>query len=199
MDLKDINIKTLPRQVQHAIIAGFIVCLAGLFYMYVLKDRIKECDNLKTEISRLEDSVAKISALESQLETFKRELAGLEQRLADLQSILPAEKETPNVIRSVQDNAVASNLKILKFTPKPVISRDFYSDWPINIEVEGNYNGLGTFFEKIGRSTRLIDVGVISIQDIKGSTDPKRTLKAQCTATTFVYKEEKPVTAADSK
>lgn len=192
MNLKEFNFKDLPSPVQHAIIAGLIVCLAGLFYMYVLKGRIAECDKLKAEVAKLEDSVAKLSAVESQLDQFKQELARLEKRLSELRSILPAQKETPDVLRSVQRMAVSSNLKILKFTPKPVVARDFYSDWPIYIQVEGNYNGLGTFFEKIGRSTRLIDVGSITIQDIDGSMDPKLTLRADCTATTFVYRETQP-------
>jgi len=123
---------------------------------------------------------------------FQKELADLEKRLTVLRSILPAEKETPTVVRNVQSMAVSSDLTIQKFTPKPEIMRDFYSDWPIDIEVQGNYNGLGMFFEKIGRATRLIDVGTISINNIKDSTDPKQTLKASCTATTFVYKEDQP-------
>lgn len=192
MNLKELNLRDLPKPVQHAIVAGLLVCLAGLFYTYVLKGRIAECNKLKTEIVRLEESVEKLAAVESQLDQFTQELARLEQRLAELRSILPAQKETPSVLRSVQHMAVSSSLKILRFTPKPVVSRDFYSDWPIYIEVEGNYNGLGTFFEKIGRATRLIDIGSISISEINGSMDPKLTLRANCTATTFVYKEAPP-------
>ncbi len=195
MSLNGFSFKSLPSPVQHAILAGLVLCIAGVFYMYILKPRVQACSDLKTEIARLELSVAKLAAVESQLETFKRELALLEKRLADLRSILPAQKETPTVLRSVQHMAVSSNLKILKFNPKPVESRDFYSDWPIYLEVEGNYNGLGTFFEKIGRSTRIIDVGNITIQEIKGSMNPKLTLKANCTATTFVYKEAEPGTS----
>jgi len=192
MDLKDIRLDNLSRPVQHALLAGLVLCLAVVFYMYFMKDLIRERDALKVEIVNLETSVAKMTAVESQLKEFEQELAQLKRRLADLRSILPAQKETPTVLRSVQHMAVSSNLKILKFTPKPVLTRDFYSDWPIEIEVQGNYNGLGTFFEKIGRATRIIDVGTISIQSIQGSTDPKLTLKAKCTATTFVYRENQP-------
>jgi type IV pilus assembly protein PilO len=197
MDLKDIRLDNLPRTVQHAILAGLIVCLAVLFYMYFMKGLLRERDALKAEIVNLEASVAKMTAVESQLKEFEKELSKLERYLADLRSILPAQKETPTVLRSVQHMAVSSNLKILKFSPKPTITRDFYSDWPIEIEIQGNYNGLGTFFEKIGRATRIIDVGSISIQNIDGSTDPKLTLKAKCTATTFVYKENQPDPAGD--
>jgi len=192
MSLKDFSFKDMPSSIQHAIIAGLVLCFAVVFYMYILKGQIEECNTLEAEIARLEESVSKLVAIQSQVDQFEQELARLEQRLSDLRSILPAQKETPTVLRSVQRMAVSSNLKILRFTPKPVIARDFYSDWPIYIEVEGNYSGLGTFFEKIGRSTRLIDVGSISINHINGSMDPNLTLKANCTATTFVYRETQP-------
>ncbi|MBN2241168.1 MAG: type 4a pilus biogenesis protein PilO [Acidobacteria bacterium] len=192
MDLKNIRLENLSRPVQHALLAGLVVCLAVVFYIYFMKGLIRERDALKVEIANLETSVAKMTAVESQLKEFEQELARLERYLADLRSMLPAQKETPTILRSVQNMAVSSNLKILKFSPKPVITRDFYSDWPIDIEVQGNYNGLGNFFEKIGRATRIIDVGTISVQNIEGSTDPKLTLKATCTATTFVYRENQP-------
>jgi type IV pilus assembly protein PilO len=192
MDLREIRLDNLPRPVQHAIFAGLVVCLAVLFYMYCIKSLVKECNALKDEIAKLEITVAEATAVKSQHAEFQKELADLEKRLTVLRSILPAEKETPTVVRNVQSMAVSSNLTIEKFTPKPEIMRDFYSDWPIAIEVQGNYNGLGMFFEKIGRSTRLIDVGTIAINGIGGSMDPKQTLKASCTATTFVYKETQP-------
>lgn len=192
MDLREIRLDNLPRPVQHAIFAGLVVCLAVLFYMYCIKSLVKDCNALENEIAKLEITVAEATAVKSQHAEFQKELADLEKRLTVLRSILPAEKETPTVVRNVQSMAVSSNLTIEKFTPKPEIMRDFYSDWPIAIEVQGNYNGLGMFFEKIGRSTRLIDVGTIAINSISGSTDPKQTLKASCTATTFVYKETQP-------
>jgi type IV pilus assembly protein PilO len=199
MDLRDIRLDNLPRPIQHAIFAGIIVCLAVLFYMYFMKDLIKECHALESEIATLEESVAKMDAFKSQHAELEKELSDLEKKLTLLRSILPAEKETPTVVRNVQSMAVASNLTIQKFTPKPEIMRDFYSDWPIDIEVQGNYNGLGMFFEKIGRATRLIDVFTISINQIDGSMDPNQTLKASCTATTFVYKESQPdVSDADA-
>ena len=192
MDLRDIRLDNLSRPIQHAIFAGLVVCLAVLFYMYFIKGILKDCTVLEGDIAKLEKTVAEATAVKSQHAEFQKELAELEQRLSVLRNILPAEKETPTVVRNVQSMAVSSNLMIQKFTPKPEITRDFYSDWPIDIEVEGNYNGLGTFFEKIGRATRLIDVGTISISQIKDSLDPQLTLKASCTATTFVYRENQP-------
>jgi type IV pilus assembly protein PilO len=194
MAISDYRLDNLPRSMQVLIFTALVACLAFVFYIYYLKDRIQEHDRIQADIKKLEISVAQGTAIESRLKLFKQELAQIEERLAVLQSILPAQKETPTVLRSVQQMAASSNLKIQKFTPQPVIPRAFYSDWPIKIEVEGNYNGLGSFFEKVSHATRIIDVGTISIRGSDKAADPSRTLTASCTATTFVFKEDQLAT-----
>jgi len=190
MAIRDYRFENLPRSAQIACFAGLVLCLAAVYYVYYLKDSIVKRDAIQAEIARLEVSVAQGTAIESRLRRFRQELVQLEERLAVLQSILPAEKETPIVLRSVQQMAAASNLRINKFAPHPVVPRAFYSDWPIQIEVEGNYDGLGSFFEKVSQATRIINVDSISITGLDKEMRSGRTLSANCTATTFVYKED---------
>lgn len=190
MAIKDFRFKNLPRSTQTVVFTVFIACLCLVFYLYFIKDLVAEHRRLQADIAKLELSVAQGTAIEARLHLFKQELVQLEQRLAILQAILPTQKETPTVLRSVQQMAASSNLKINRFVPQPVIPRAFYSDWPIQIEVEGNYNGLGSFFEKVSRSTRIIDVEDISIKGIEDSQDALRTLDATCTAKTYVFREE---------
>jgi type IV pilus assembly protein PilO len=190
MAISNINLKNLPRSMQILIFAVLVCGLAALFYFYYLQDLVKKRKSLEAEIAKLESSVQQATAVENQYNEFKQKLAQLEERLAQLQSILPAQKETPTILRSIQHMAASSSLKILKFVPQPVVNRDFYSDWPITIEVEGNYNGLGMFFDKVGKATRIINVGAISVRGVEGSMESARTLSASCTATTFVFREE---------
>ncbi|HSW38504.1 MAG TPA: type 4a pilus biogenesis protein PilO [Acidobacteriota bacterium] len=192
MAIKNFRFDNLPRPVQIVLFTVLIILLAAAFYIYHLKDLKIKHDALQAEIKKLELSVAQGTAVETRLQRFKEEVALLEERLATLQSILPSEKETPTLLRSIQDMAASSNLIINKFAPQPMVPRAFYSDWPIEIELEGNYHGLGLFFEKISQATRVIDVGTISIRNIHPQTDPKRTLVASCTATTYVFREEEP-------
>jgi Tfp pilus assembly protein PilO len=192
MAISDYRFDNLPRSTQIVVFTVIVLCLAVAFYFYYLKDIAKERDNIQADIARLEVSVAQATAIEGRLKRFREELKQLEERLAVLQAILPAEKETPTVLRSVQQMASSSNLKIQKFTPQPVVPRVFYSDWPIQIDVEGNFDGLGAFFEKISHATRIINVDSISVTgfDKEQDMNPSHTLKAGCTATTFVFRED---------
>jgi type IV pilus assembly protein PilO len=192
MALSEFRFTNLSRPVQIGIVAGVGIVLAVLFYIYCLKDRIQQLSDLQSEIQKLEESVQQTTAIKTRLKNYKTELAQLEERLAVLQSILPSEKETSSLLKNVQQMAAASNLKINRFEPQPLIPRDFYSDWPIEMIVEGNYHGLGAFFEKISQATRIIDVKNLTIKHIAQQTDPGRTLTATFKATTYVFREEQP-------
>jgi type IV pilus assembly protein PilO len=192
MALSDFRFENLPRPVQIGVVSGMALCLAALFYIYFLKDMIQQRDILLNENQKLEISVQQRTAFEARLKTNKQELVQLEERLEVLQSILPAEKETPHFLQSVQQMATASDLMINRFKPQSMIPHDFYADWPIEVVVEGNYHGLGLFFEKMSQATRIIDVSSLSIKNIAQTTDQGRTLTASCTVTTYVFLENQP-------
>ena len=190
MAIKIPKLESLPIRAQLGVLAGLAAVLIAVSYLGYFRSAMETRDALQNEVQKLEVSTAQGRAIESQLNRFNVELKQLDERLAVLRAILPDQKETPSVLRSVQQMAAASNLKITKFQPQPVVPRTFYSDWPIQIEVQGYYDALGLFFEKISQATRIINVDDISIKGIEGSTDSTRTLQAVCTATTFVFREE---------
>ncbi len=198
MAISNYRFENLPRPAQIAVVAVLVAGLACAFYFYYLSDLIRERESIYADISKLEKVVAQGTAIENRLKRFKQEVAQLEARLAVLQNILPSEKETPTILRSIQHMAEASNLKIKKFTPQPVIPRAFYSDWPIAMELSGGYHGLGSFFEKVSQATRIIDVGTISISGLDKAAENGQTLNASCTATTFVFREDQPPAPAPS-
>jgi type IV pilus assembly protein PilO len=189
MALNEFRFENLPRPVQIGVVSGMIICLAVLFYIYLLKDLIQQRDNILSENQKLEISVQQKTAFETRLKTNKQELVQLEERLAVLQSILPAEKETPDFLKSVQQMAADSNMGINRFEPKPMVPQDFYSNWPIEIIVEGSYHGLGLFFEKMSQATRIIDVDALSIKNNPQTTDSNRTLTATCNIITYVFRD----------
>jgi Tfp pilus assembly protein PilO len=190
MALGNFKLENLPRNVQLAVIGGMALGLCIVGYFFFLRDLFATRSALNTEIARLETVVAQTAEVEGRLAQFKRELATLDKRLDDLRRILPVQKETPDVMRAVQNMAADSTLKIVKFAPQAVAPRAFYSDWPITMDVQGSYNALGTFLEQIGQFRRIINVDNLIVKIIEGSTDSGQTLSASFTATTFVYRED---------
>jgi type IV pilus assembly protein PilO len=190
MALKIPKLESLPAQVQMYVLAGMVIALVAASYAFHFREAWANQTALAAEVAQLETTTAQAKAIEMQVARFDQELKKLDERLAVLRAILPDQKETPEVLRSVQQMAAASNLKIIKFQPQPAVSKTFYNDWPIQIEVQGYYDALGVFFEKISQATRILNVENIAIKSLDGSTDAMKTLQAVCTATTFVFREE---------
>lgn len=168
--------------------------IGGLFWWQYLSPAMEE---EKQKTARLENLQREIRALEvtaNKLAEFQREVALLEAKLETLKRILPPEKETPDLMRKVQSLASQSSLLIKTFTPGQTINKEFYQEWPINMSVEGNYHNLGIFFDRVGRLSRLVNIGNIKIASRNDQT-VSNTITANCVATTFVYVDT-PVPAA---
>jgi type IV pilus assembly protein PilO len=199
MAIKDFHFENLPRPAQILIFIALVGCLASVYYIYYLKGLVDKHNSIQIEIKRLEFSVAKKAAIESKHKQFEKELARLQEQLENLQRFLPAEKETPAILKSIQQMATSSNMRIDKFVPQPLVPRAFYSDWPIHLELQGNYSGLGLFMEKISRATRIMNVDALIIKGIEQQNDASQTITATCTATTFVFRNELSATAPETK
>jgi len=131
------------------------------------------------------------------LPEFKRQVADLEVRLANLKAVLPEEKDAADLLRRMQTVATQSNLTIKSFKPAPTVTKQLHAEWPINLELEGTYHNLALFFDRVSKFTRIVN---ISSLDVKGKdrSDSNTTISASCVATTFVLLD-KPVGKPNTK
>lgn len=194
----DIDIKSgfnnLSSLTQHALCVAGIVIVAVVAYLYFLQPKNEELAALTAKNDQLQEEVARGTAVETRYKEFQQKLDESRERLRNLEKLLPKEKEAAVFLRDIQKMATDSSLKINLFKPQEMATHEFYSDWPISIKVEGNYHGLGSFFEKISLAERIVDVPTLSIQNITDQTDTRRTIIATGVATTYVQGVDQPQT-----
>jgi type IV pilus assembly protein PilO len=180
---------SLGGQLGLSALVAAIIC--GVFWWRYWSPAVEE---ERTKTAQLENLRREIRALEvtaNKLQEFQREVALLEAKLETLKRILPPEKETPDLMRKVQALASQSNLLIRKFNPAPTVTKEFYQEWPIAVDVEGSYHNLAIFFDRVARLSRLVNIGNLKIKS-RSSQTVSNTITASCTATTFVYVEPPP-------
>ena len=78
--------------------------------------------------------------------------------LKELEVIIPQKKEIADILRRIQQLAFDSRLNIVKFAPSGEIRKEFYAEWPIPIEVTGNYHNLAMFFDRLSHFARIFNV-----------------------------------------
>ena len=100
-----------------------------------------------------------------------------------------------DLLRRIQTLATQSNLTIRGFRPQPIAAREIHAEWPIGLELEGNYHNLGLFLDRVSRFPRIINVGNMVITP-KDDPTSSASILVSCTATTFVLVEQPPAAAA---
>ncbi|HSR67089.1 MAG TPA: type 4a pilus biogenesis protein PilO [Acidobacteriota bacterium] len=176
------------RQMVLLIVLALGVCV--VIYIYGISPLQSRQATLESEIEQLEAEVMRARAVKAQLPQLQEQIRQQEEKLASLRRVLPTAKETAEVVRRVQELAVESKLHLRSFTPQDTVQRDFYEDWPILLSMEGNFDTLGVFLERIGRFQRIVNVERLSIKPLDADQrTPTRTISATCTATTYVFQE----------
>jgi type IV pilus assembly protein PilO len=80
-----------------------------------------------------------------------------------------------------------SNLELLQFNPQALHPVEFYKEFPINMEIQGDYHDLGVFFDRISKYSRIINVSNVVIG---AKNQGKGSIHSTFTATTFVYDDK---------
>jgi type IV pilus assembly protein PilO len=189
---------SLGKMPWYAQLGIFVVISAvgvGAFY-YLHERKTQEALSARArELSAIRGRIRTGQDTARQLPEFRRQVAELEARLDSLKPILPDERDAGDLLRRVQTLAVQSNLQVLTFRPQAITTREMHAEWPIALELQGNYHNLGLFLDRVSKFPRIINIGNMELQqqDERGAT---ASMTINCTATTFVLVDAPPADAA---
>jgi type IV pilus assembly protein PilO len=187
----------LPQIAQIGIVVGVAVAGAVGYWAIQVRpmEQINEKDlaTLKTKMAE----VAQLSPYENKLADLNRQVDSLKQQLELQKRIVPDEKEVPSFITLVQAEALKANVDIRRYTTKAAVTHEFYSEQPIEIDVDGSYYSVLDFFQRLSQMERIVNVSNLAIGGLKSSSGtpkgvkkaynwaPHETVAVNCTATTF--------------
>jgi type IV pilus assembly protein PilO len=173
----------------HLLLIGII---ALLLYFVWFKPKNGELKNLRVERDKIETEVRNLQSKKRQLDKIEAEIAILNETLRDLEAIIPKRREIWNILGNMQQLANNSRLRIDKFDVKGEIRKEFYFEWPIDLEITGDYHNLALFFDRLSNFSRLFNIEDFSIKALTRQTDT-HTISASYTAKTYIFREETPV------
>src|SRR5262249_1661658 len=70
-------------------------------------------------------------------------------------------------------------------TPAEFVQKDFYAEWPIDIQIQGTYHNLALFFDRMSRFSRIINVEEMKISGLDNV--PGKSIGANFVAKPFIY------------
>lgn len=182
------------KQQNVTVTAVVAVVLIAVFFFAYYRPKAAQLSSLKEQRQAAEAEVAKLRQKKREMDKIEQDLKSLTVVLRDLEAIIPEKREISDILSQFQMLAYNSRLNITKFTPRGETPREFYSEWPIPIEVTGNYNNLGVFFDRLSRFSRLFTIERFSIKSLAKQTDMS-TVSASFTSKTYIFLENPPAPA----
>jgi type IV pilus assembly protein PilO len=181
-------------------VAAFVVLAlfgCGAFFYYYEMPARAEMASRQTQLNSLRADITKGLATAKKLPEFRSQVSELETRLQSLKAVLPEEKDAADLLNRMQTVAAQSNLTIKSFKPGATVTKQLHAEWPITLELDGTYHNLATFFDRVGKFTRIVNITGLNVKG-KDKPDANSTITATCVATTFVLLD-KPGAKAGAK
>ena len=177
-----------PRAQSIVFVLLSIMTVAGGWQM-LLSPMTVDLAGRQTHLAKVQTDVASAQAIASRLPVAQREVRDLEVALQQTTAVIPDEEDPQDVLRHLHELASQSLLNLASWSPKPIVSKAQYSEWPIELGFEGGYHDLGVFFDRIAGMSRLMSVSDLKIS-VRQRLGGRGSISAACTATTFVFKKD---------
>src|SRR4030081_3040531 len=187
------------------VIAGGALVTAALYYTVFKNQR----EQNTTAQHALEDKLRETNELESyrpKLRDMERQVANLKQQLDIERRIVPDEKQVDGFIEMLDGEAQKAGVELRRYTSKPTTAKEYYTEMPFDIELDGPYYGMLNFFDRVGKLERIVNISGLLVSTTKNPSAakakhtyqyaPNESVVATCTATTFFSHDLNPGSAA---
>lgn len=178
------------------------LALGGAFYglgsWQLLTGKRQGIRAAEARLAELQAKLQEGRTAQRELPQFREQVRQLELELDKLLRILPARRNTPDLMRRIRSLTEQGDFALKRFTPGLLQDKEFFSEWPIAVNLEGSYHNLALFFDRISRFSRIINIEDLEIKSmaqrgrVQGAQGTQHTIAATFNAKTFVYKEPVP-------
>lgn len=192
---------------------GLVLGLAGLlsvalYFTYFKTQRDANESAQKALDAKLQEN-RELEPYKTKLAEIDRQLASLEQQMEIEKRIVPEEKEVDGFMKMLDAEAVKSGIELRRYTAQPTASKEFYTEVPFEIELDGSYYSMMSFFDRVAKLERIVNVSNLLVANTKKAGEakarhayqyaPSESVVATCTATTFFSHDQAVATPATAK
>ncbi len=180
----------MTKKIQQNLIV-LAILISGFSFVYFkylvapLNDKYN--DNLK-KLIQVESKLADTKRKALELPKLQADMKNLEQEVADLEKLLPKDKEIPALLRTVTKVAQKYQLKITNITPGTIVSQANYNEIPFQMTIQGTYHAVAYFLCDIGQESRILSVKNVNFTALTPSKDNPNTVNVTCVFLAYTFK-----------
>ena len=202
--LQKLNEQSTPVKAMIAIVLAAVLGGAGYYFMVMPMEETNKTTAATVAAKVRENN--ELKQYEMKLGDLDRQIVQLKAQMEFQKQIVPDEKAADNFIILLQEQASNANINIRKIEAKSVSTKEFYTEVPFAIQVDGPYYGMVNFFDKIAAQTRIVNVSDLGMKSTtaKGGQSqypigPNDSVTVNAIAKTFFSREAVPEPAPTTK
>jgi type IV pilus assembly protein PilO len=194
---------------QWATVVGVAALLTGALYFTLFKTQREANATAQAALDAKLRENAELESYRPKLVDIERQLASLKQQLEIERKIVPDEKEVPGFMKMMNAEAMRAGIELRRYTAKGTSAKEYYTEVPFEMELDGPYYSMLNFFDRVGKLERIVNVSGLMVATTKKPTEakakhtyqyaPNVSVVATCTATTFYSHDLAPAASAPGK
>jgi type IV pilus assembly protein PilO len=171
------------------------IAIAGAGYYTVVMPIMEKNKTDKATLEQKKSENQLLAQYVTKLGDLDRQIASLKQQMELQKKIVPDEKEADKFIILLQETASSAGVALRKLDAKQAATKEYFTEVPYSIELDGPYYGVLSFFDKLGTQTRIVNVEGLSMKSLSKTGKqftygPTDSVAVTATAKTFFSREQ---------
>ncbi|WP_337842170.1 type 4a pilus biogenesis protein PilO [Rheinheimera sp.] len=197
LDLSELdfsNMGSWPKAGRMALAALLALLVVIGSYLFLVDPALSLLQAEQQKEQELRQSYRSKYNLAVNLPLYQQQMEQMEQMLAGLLQQLPGSRETPGMLDDITFAGTSVGLSFVRIHWMPEIEKEFYTELPIQIEVQGDYHQVGRFVSAVAALPRIV-----TLHDFQLKTTETAGLNFAVVARTYRYKEPQAAPATPAK
>ncbi|MCE5274319.1 MAG: type 4a pilus biogenesis protein PilO [Syntrophaceae bacterium] len=180
-----------------AILVVILGVITGVYWQFFYRPVLAEIKTIEPELNQLKNELAAKKEIVKGKSRYQAELEDTRVKLHLALKQLPDKSEIPSLLENVSSLGTAAGLQFKLFKPMPEVPKNFYAEIPVDIQVEGKYRDIVTFFDNVSKMPRIVNIMNITIGTPKKDPIGGTMVSTSCNAITYKFIEGAQTTPSD--
>src|SRR5437588_11231311 len=162
--LEKLNQQSMPIKLVMAVVLAAILGGAGYYFAVMPLLEKNKADAATLAAKQKENDELRV--FETKVADLDRQILALKQQMEIQKKIVPDDKDADKFILLLQDTANDSGIALRSLQAKNVVNREYYTEVPFAIEIDGSYYQVVNYFQKLSAQTRIVNVAGLTMKSV---------------------------------
>jgi type IV pilus assembly protein PilO len=163
----------MPGKIQWLVVLAAGAVISAALYFTVFGSQREANAAVEKKLSAKLAENRELEAYKPKLVELDRQVANLKQQLEIQARIVPDEKQADQFMHVMEAEAGRAGVEIRRYTAKPTTTKEFYTEVPFEIELDGPYYSMLNFFERVAKAERIINISNLLVSTVKKPAEAK--------------------------